>query len=241
MIADEENGAPAAPEIEAETPPAETEPQPAAETEEGEKHESEQAEDPTAKALKKMQRSIDRLVRDKHELREKFERATQQGDQKPAVLDRSMFDSEDDYIEARIQQRIEAEKAQERQKSFAQRVDTILKEAESLGDFDREDFAEISITPDMADAIVESDVATKLVRYFHNDPEEAERISKLSPARQTAEIGKLEDRLSEAKPKPAKSSAPEPIKPVAGSGKSSTGYRPDMSMAEYAKWRKAQR
>ena len=239
MIADEENGVPTTPEVEVETL-AEQDPQPAAESAEGEQPEADKPEDQTSKALKKMQKRIDRLTRDKHELRAQVEKAMQ-GEQKPRELDRSMFESEEDYIEARIQQRIAQEKTQERQKSFANRVDSILKDAEALGDFDRDDFAEISITPDMADAIVESDVAAKLVKYFHDDPDEAERISSLSPARQAAEIGKIEDRLSEAKPRPVKSSAPEPIKPVAGSGKSSTGYRPDMSMAEYAKWRKAQR
>ena len=243
MIADEENGVPTTPEVEVETL-AEKEPQPAAESAEGEQPEAEK-EDPRDRTLKKMQRRIDRITREKLELRAEIERS-KAGDTADAdtlmPINRESFQTEEEYLDAALVYRQAIREAKEQQEKWLSRRDEIIEEAEESGvDIDKFKALGGSITPQMADAIVWSPSPVSVVSYLTENPDEAKRIAKLPAGRQAAEIGKIEDRLSEAKPRPVKSSAPEPIKPVAGSGKSSTGYRPDMSMAEYAKWRKAQR
>lgn len=59
--------------------------------------------------------------------------------------------------------------------------------------------------------LVESGPA--LVDYLATHPEDADRIAQCSPARQIAELGKLEVKLEKAPPKP--SDAPAPAKPIA--------------------------
>ncbi|MFA7279599.1 MAG: hypothetical protein WC100_05850 [Sterolibacterium sp.] len=85
-------------------------------------------------------------------------------------------------------------------------------------------------------AVVESDVGPQLLYHLANNPDEAERISKLSPVRQIAELGKLEAQFAQ----PAKPSrAPAPIKPL-GQGRAGTSDPSKMSDTEYKAWRKAQ-
>lgn len=80
-----------------------------------------------------------------------------------------------------------------------------------------EDFAEIVLPRPMFDFISSPDTekGAELAYYLGKNPAEFSRISKLSPARQVAELGKLEDRLPTllaAKP----SQAPPPPVPVDG-------------------------
>lgn len=243
----EENGSPVEPEV-TQTEIVEKQPEPTPETPEAEDVDGKKPED--AALSKGVQKRIDRLTRQKYEAQAKAEylerqlreREGQAGTESRGI-DRSQFASDEDYVEALVESRLAAKEAEKQQQSYKQRVSSIIKEAEKLGDFDAEEFAEVPITKAMADAIVDSDVSAQLVKFFHDDPDEAERISKLTPARQAAAIGRIELQLSgdnERKPA-AKTAAPSPIRPVTGSGKASTGYRPDMSMAEYAKWRKAQK
>lgn len=66
--------------------------------------------------------------------------------------------------------------------------------------------------PDMRRAILESDHGARITYYLAQHPEEAERIAKLKPSRQAAEIIALESKV--AKPAKAPSKAPAPITPV---------------------------
>jgi len=88
-----------------------------------------------------------------------------------------------------------------------------------------EDFEEavtsdkLKITPVMRDAIFqldESDLQIDVTWYLAQNPKEALRISKLSPMRQVAEIGKLEAKISSQPPPKKPSNAPAPITPVGG-------------------------
>lgn len=103
--------------------------------------------------------------------------------------------------------------------------------------FDRESFDEI-LTPAIAQAIIGSDISAKLMVHLAANPGEAEKISRLSPVRQAAEIGKLEVTLSNAKPVKV-SNAPAPIEPVGSRGSSSKDPS-QMSDKEFAVWRKSQ-
>lgn len=239
---DEQEVAPVAIE-EVKTETVENQPEPT--PEQGEKP-AKESEEPDH-ALKGVQKRIDRLTRQKYEAQARAEYLEKMLNERQApktesVIDRSQFASDEDYVEAIVESRLAQKEQAKQAQGFAKKVETIIKEAEKLGDFDPDDFREVPISKIMAEAIVESDVSAQLVKFFHDEPEEAERISQLSPARQAAAIGKLEDKLTSDKPKAvSKSAAPAPIKPVSGNGKSTAGYRPDMSQSEYVAWRRANR
>jgi len=82
--------------------------------------------------------------------------------------------------------------------------------------------------------IVESEVGPQLLYHLATHPEDAERIADLSPVRQIAELGKLEDRMQ--RPAKAVSKAPAPINPVSA-GRSGGKDVSKMSVAEYKAYR----
>ena len=109
------------------------------------------------------------------------------------------------------------------------------------------DFTEVAESPDvqvsmpMAAAILHSDHGPDLQYWLGANPQEAARIIKLSPPLQLMELGKIEARLTAPRtPKPAVSAAPAPIKPISGSASGMQKSPEDMSMDEYAAWRKGQ-
>lgn len=180
------------------------------------------------------QKRIDRLTREKYQMKAELEmlkgmmlggnQVQQQGDDDSIDLD------------ALVDQRLAEREAQREAQRQSAKVQKILGEVEDLvDDFDIEDWADLPITPYMADAIIESDLSAEISAYLYNNPSEVTRIAELPKARQAAAIGKLEARLESAESGKvaAKSSAPAPIKPVAAA-KASSKFRADMSLAEYA-------
>lgn len=101
------------------------------------------------------------------------------------------------------------------------------------------DYAEVAENPavhisqPMAIAITSSENGPKLAYHLGQHPEEAERISKLAPAMQLMELGKLEAKITAPK-KPAVSKAPAPIKHQTGAGTPQSKSVDEMSMEEYA-------
>lgn len=93
--------------------------------------------------------------------------------------------------------------------------------------------------------ILDSELGAEILYALCQKPEEIKRIIALPPMQQAREMFKLEQSIavtpSEEKqsPEPKKSVLPAPIKPV-GSGTSKSTVNPaDMSMEDYARWRKA--
>lgn len=200
------------------------------------------------------QRRWERLLREKYEAKARAEylekmlamQQSPRGDSSASDRPSSeQFASPEDYVKALVQheltQRERAHQAQERARLDQQqdaRRDQLLTEAEKLGDFDRDDFLQsVQITPVMADAILDSDLGAKIVVHLNAHPQEASRISALPPARQAAEIGKLESKLSSALPK--KSAAPRPIQPLQG-GAPSSDLSDALSPDEWMRRRNAQ-
>ena len=154
---------------------------------------------------------------------EKLEKMTSQPAQAEAVKDTKprmdQYNSVDEYVESltdwKLKQKDEAQNAKTHEASrvkLESHTDGLYKEAlKNDADFDRETFDEL-VTPAMAQAIIDSDVAAKVMVHLAKNPDELERIAKLSPARQAAEIGKLEDKLSTVKVRV--SNAPDPINPI---------------------------
>lgn len=85
-------------------------------------------------------------------------------------------------------------------------------------------------------SILESEVGPQVLYHLARNPEDAERIAELSPARQVAELGKLELKMSPVVRKT--SAAPAPIKTVSQGRSAAQGYSDNWSDAEYREWRK---
>lgn len=164
------------------------------------------------------------------------------------------FQTLDAYLEARDDYRDKAKAAKtapaEKQPDprylqavQAARDDLISAGSEKYEDFEEVVTGDVKITPVMRDAIFELDdqeVQTEVAYYLGKNPKEALRISKLSPMRQIAEVGKLEAKLT-SQPAPTKrpSSAPAPITPVKGAETKSTKLTIKDSIAEHIKKRRA--
>lgn len=190
----------------------------------------------TAKAAAKAER---RALRQAHDLlvqtAGRQQPPTQQQDDRPR---REAYTSDDEYIDKltdwKLDQRDSRQKASERMeqtRSVGEKAEKIYADAEKLTGMDRDDLDEVvgTFTPVIAQALVESDVAPKLLAHLASHPEEAKRISALSPARQAAEIGKLETQLVSTVKAPK---APAPISPVGG-GQSPMKSLATMSADEY--------
>ena len=126
---------------------------------------------------------------------------------------------------------------QQQAKSLAQKTESIYAEAEKLPGFDRDAFDELPLTRSIVEALIDSDAAAKLMHHLAANPAEVERIAKLSPARQAAEIGKLETKVTAAPPKT--SNNPDPIKGVNG-GRTPVHTLATDDMDEYIAQRKKQ-
>lgn len=159
--------------------------------------------------------------------------------------DISQFNDADEYANAvaewRLGLRDRQEKvAQEHKKvaTFDSKAADLRADLEETEGFDVKKWDALQISPAMAAAIVDSDVNTKLAQHLYANPTEAERIFALAPARQAAEIGKLEERLSTV---PKTSKAPAPIEPI-GNGKTVTtkSSAAATTMEEYIERRKAE-
>jgi signal recognition particle GTPase len=156
---------------------------------------------------------------------------------------RDQFASDADWIDAKVEYKLQQREAaakQETQKQAQQtltsKTEALYAQAEKIAGFDRESFDELPLTRQLAAALIDSDVAPQLMAYMSSNPEEVERISKLSDARQAVELGKLEVKLH-ASPKTSK--AAPPIEPVGAKGKQSPNPS-EMSMAEYKAYRQKQ-
>lgn len=194
-------------------------------------------------------------------LRERI--ARQEGQQPPAATTepkREEFDSLEDYHRALARheakevarQTIETDAKARQDKETAARAEADSKRKgddwskreeafqakakdyeEVVGDFVKEDLDGIHLNA--RSAILESDLGPELLYHLAKNPDEAERIAKLSPTRQVIEIGKLEDKVVPAK---KQSSAPPPVSPVKGKS-TVTGFREDMTDAEFRDWSKS--
>lgn len=167
--------------------------------------------------------------------------AQPQSDGKPQrgqyVDEEAYFDALTDWkLEQRDRTQQQAAK-QEQQQKLAQKTERLYAEAEKIPGFDRDDFDSLPLTPVIAQAIADSDVAAKLMAYAAQHPDDIARIGALPQARQAAEIGKLEVKLSTTA-KPPKS--PAPIDPIGG-GSSPVKSLTNMSAEDYYQARMKQR
>jgi hypothetical protein len=201
-----------------------------------------------AKKEASFKKRIDKATKDKYELlgetkarMDALERRFSTPQPESKTLSRDQFDSDDEYVDARAEAKAEAKfrelearvRAETQGREVADRSTKILHEAAKLGGFDVDDF--VGFSAPISEALLETEIPAKLVSFLQLNPDEVERISGFSPAKQVIEIGKLEAKLLSQTA--AKSNAPAPINRVKGTSAPSNGYRADMTDSEYAKWR----
>lgn len=169
--------------------------------------------------------------------RQPVQAETPKPDGKPTM---AQFANVENYVEAvadwKLQQREQAtkqEREQQAQKSMLSKAESIYSEAEKIQGFDRDEFDALPLTPAIAQAIIDSDLPAKVMAHLTSNPAEVDRIAKLAPARQAAEIGKLEAKISTAETSVQTSKAPAPIKPVGSRGGSNAGDLAKASMEDY--------
>lgn len=195
----------------------------------------------SAKAAAKAERRALREARELLMRTAPVQQPVQQGDGRPS---RDQFASDEQFVEAltdwKLDQRERSErqtKQQEQAKTMAEKTEKIYAEAEKIPGFDRDDFDALPLTPVIAQALIDSDVAAKLAAYMAQHPDEVQRIAALPSARQAVEIGKLEVKLTTTAKAPK---TPAPIEPV-GSGASPIKSLSNMSAEEYFEARMKQR
>lgn len=187
----------------------------------------EEAEKKEARDSKRVQRRIDRLTRDKYELKAKLE-ALQAGNTQQPTEEQEL--SQEEILDKLLAER-EAKKAE--QARFDKSV-TLFEKTLVKADLDPEEF--IPLPDGAAEAVLELDAGLDVLVFLQENPEEIERLAGLSIARQAVEIGKIEDKLTKPSEPVKKSSAPPPIKPVGGKKTSEIVYSENMSDADYDKW-----
>lgn len=172
------------------------------------------------------------------------------------------FKTVGEYTDALVEYRLEkkwaereAKQVQERQEQAARTAQDALNTRIAATVKELPDYAEviaesdIDLPPHMAVYVAESPIGPKLGYHLAKHPEDFDRISKLSPIRAIAELGKLEDRLEkpakakepEADEKPATSRAPSPIKPLEGNSAQVTKDPAKMTIQELREYERAQK
>ena len=187
-------------------------------------------EEPAEKKLELTQAEVDDIVK-KRLVRERRRIAREQAEAEdnlpPLKIESKLkpddFATTEDYIDALANEKADAKLAQQKAANESKRiVSEYEKQVDDIIDKypDYEDVVsneDLKISAPMRDAIFTSEVGAEVAYHLGTHPEEAERISKLAPVRQIAEIVKLETTLSVklAEPKQKGKKAPDPINPIA--------------------------
>lgn len=190
----------------------------------------------TAKAAAKAERRAYR------EALQQVTRPTQQQVDQPRELSpRRESESEAQYVQRMVDQRIAERDQHSSQQKMTEKTEKLYAEAAKLPGFDREDFNDLLVgnpfSAEFSHALVESDMSAQIMAYMTANPDDAVRVSGLSPTRQAAEVGKWEARLSAAKPT---SKAPPPINPLSGNRGGNSSTLESANLDEYAQMRAKQ-
>lgn len=174
------------------------------------------------------------------------------------------YDSQAEWLEAVADWKAEAKLSEweakqqqkkaetEQQQKFEAHIERVQDFAKQHEDFENlmEDVDDIPLSRAVQQAFVDSENGPQLMYALAKDPEELERICKLSPEKAHRAIGRIEARLenqstdtSQKVERKTTTKAPKPLKPVgAKSGKATAKsiYDPDISFADYERLRAKQ-
>ena len=167
---------------------------------------------------------------------EKFQPQVQRETQPDVRPTRSMYANDESYIEGLTDWKLDQRQARDQYQGLTDKTERLYAQAEKLSGFNRAEFDALPLTGPIAQTITDSDVAPRLMAFMSANPDEVARIANLSPARQAAEIGKLEVKLSTAV---KTSKTPDPINPIGG-GQTTMKSLENANFADYKKQREAQ-
>jgi hypothetical protein len=196
----------------------------------------EQPEQKPEEKPSRIQNRIDKLTREKYELKGRLDAyekmsgvkpAEQQGQPKP---NRDQFANDSDFVEAltdwKVTQRLpqiaqQAQQTSQRttvEQAFANREAAIKAEIKDYDDVIAE-AADVVIPQDVAEAILTSDLGPNIRYYLATHVDEAEKLNQMPAAAAVRQIGRLEAKLeSEKKVYHPVTKAPAPITPVNSGG-----------------------
>ena len=194
--------------------------------------------DEADKALKRMQRRIDKRTADVYrtraeneQLRQRLERLEAGSAEVPKVDDPASLAREISRIERFTEKSNEL--VSRGTKAHADYMDALKDLAAEVGDF----VAPNGAPSKFMDVVLQvSDAPDALLYHLGKNTDLAEELADLTPIQLAKKLARIETAMTEAL-KPQQSKAPKPLQPVRGSGVVTKS--PDqMTDAEYAKWRK---
>ncbi len=214
--------------------------------------------DPPPKKKGGVQRKIDKLTKraSKAELDAQYWKGVAEGqsmaapgttDDSVPELNRDDFDTEEEYIDARVDQRMKVHEKKTVDTTAQDRFNTVQKQyADAREKYD--DFDEIALSHDhpvnapMIEAAM-GDNLTEILYYLGKNHDISIKISQMTPTQAIKEIGKIEDKIMNPKPKsklkPKPSKAPEPVPTLkSGSEDPGAGGGEETQAQRMAKWDK---
>lgn len=210
--------------------------------------EAKQEDDPHAKAIKRMERRIDRLTQARYQSAAEAQQARQEAEQWRRQVDeiRQQYGQQeqpqqqpqvDPVVLAKHIATVErvtersnsiAKDGKARFPDFDQALATVREEAGSL-------FTQHGLPTPLGEAVLEADKPADLLHYLGTNPDVASELSGLSPVQLVRKLARIEQQmLAESEPK--QSSAPKPVAPVRSvSRDDGTSLRDDLPIDEWTK------
>jgi hypothetical protein len=204
------------------------------------------------KATERIQRQISDLTAQKHAARREVEQLRQQADalrnqyQAASKVDPNDYEANEMARTQKAVIGVQFNLAQQQAEQATQRANEARNAAfhakvhsarERIPDIDQalQTFGSIPLSDTACDVIAESDKAAEIANFLGRNPDEAQRIVRLSPAYQAVEIARIESRVA-AQPMKRISQAPAPVQIVSG-GPSNVGV--DLGTLSFADYEKA--
>lgn len=200
-------------------------------------------------------RRYEKDLQTEREQRIRLEERLKQHNPEPETKDSAptidQFDNFDDYVTAKAEyiasKKIEStlsehEKRQATERAKAAQQQTVEGWNKRVAAADIPDFqdvvqnSDVPMTNVMQQTIMESEFGPKLAYHLATNPEEAEKIARMTPIGAVRALTLIEDRLGKSSLEAKTTNAPPPVK-AAGSSASARKDPGKMSDAEYMKWR----
>lgn len=217
--------------------------------------------EPKRKRPGKYQRTVSRLEAELEQVKALLRQQPAQPQRRaPEAARRPMQEEFTDYTEyLRADARWEAQEAtrqiiqQERQQfartqaqrshqeasaRYAKAEDAVRAKYDDYDDVIEDGLRSVTVTSDMAQAIMGSENGPEIEYHLYTHPAEATSIAGMDPYSQVRAIGRLEAKLLTPSPKKT-TTAPKPVKPLGGTGAGGVGQTDPakMDMEQYVAWR----
>ena len=227
---------------------------PKPETQDTDQPEQPDEEKEKRRGRRRFQKKIDKLTRQVRDQERELQELRKQPTETQGAPKREDFEDYEDYVEAKAvhaaNQKIEAENkrrrdeaSEERQKAEVAAMEDAREDLIDRGEDAYPDFGEVCLTDDlqiteiMAEGLIAAEDGQDVWYHLGKNPEKAEKIASLPPARQLYELGALSASLKTAK---APSAAPPPPKPAQGRSRNDNSLSDKDSISDWMAKRRKQ-